>query len=171
MVKNYINLNNGLENRYQFIPRTLVFIQHDQKILFIEKKNHNSFVEGKLNGVGGHFEKGEEPYEAAIREINEETGLVLKDLQLAAMIYIDTNKNPGILVFVFKAFSEDSSVIESREGKLLFLSREEIIKEKRIMKDIPFLLEVCDNHRKKDPPKYIKYHYSDSGELRIDIIN
>lgn len=38
-------------------------------------KNRPAFLEGKLNGIGGHVEEDESPMSAVIREFEEETGL------------------------------------------------------------------------------------------------
>lgn len=44
------------------------------KVLLIEKKRPD-WQAGKLNGVGGHIEKGESPLDAMMREFEEETGM------------------------------------------------------------------------------------------------
>jgi len=155
-------------NRYQLIPRTLAFISHKGKIVFIQKNDKHSLIKGQINGVGGHIEIGEDPYEAVIREIREETGLEVINLQMTAMIFIDTKFNPGILVFVFKADSDGGKLIESNEGRLFLLSRDEVADDKRIMKDVPMLLEICKKHKRGIPPKVIRYHTLNNGDLRID---
>ena len=169
-MKSFVNENLAMKNRYQLVPRTLVFIQHQGKIVFIEKVKNNSVVQGQINGVGGHVELGEEPFGAAIREIYEETGLQVSGLEMAAIIIIDTNTNPGILVFVYKAVSVGGILTESGEGKLVLLSRDEAIKDDRMMEDIPLLLDICDTHRSNNPPRLLRYKTRKNGELRIDII-
>jgi len=160
----------SIKNLYQLVPRTLVFIQHEGKIVFIDKNKNNSLVLGQLNGVGGHVELGEEPYESAIREIREETGLQVTGLEMVALLLIDTEINPGILVFVFKAVSAGGKLIESGEGRLVLLTRDEVNHEKRLMQDIPELLKICENHKTNDPIKILKYFFDKTGRLRIDII-
>lgn len=39
------------------------------------RKNKPDWQRGKLNGVGGHVEKGEKPIECMVREFHEETGV------------------------------------------------------------------------------------------------
>lgn len=169
-MEHFFNDELTLMNRYQLVPRTLIFIKHEGKIVFIEKRKNNSVVKGQMNGVGGHVEMGEEPYESAIREIREETGLQVSGLEIAVLIFIDTKTNPGILVFVFKAVSVGGILTESGEGKLVLLSRDEATKDNRMMEDIPLLLEICDNHQSGDPPRLVRYKSSKNGKLRIDII-
>lgn len=158
-----------IKNRYQFIPRTLVFIKDKDKYLFIQKKNRDSFGFNKLNGVGGHIEKGEEPYEAARREITEETGLHVNNLELAAILFIDINQNPGIQVFVFKSDHFQGNIKQSDEGELQWISVKEIKKNDKFVWDAAKLIEICEKHTIGSHPKIIKYVYNDSGKLRIVI--
>ena len=59
---------------------TLCYISKGDKVLFIHKNEGDSFNSGKYLGVGGHFEEGETPEECILREIFEETGIVLSEL-------------------------------------------------------------------------------------------
>jgi len=126
-----------------------------------------SFGFSKLNGIGGHIEKGEEPYEAAKREILEESGLFIKELDLVAIIFIDIGTNPGVLLFVYKAEYPGGKLKESDEGNLVWMKRNSIKNTKNIVKDIHFLLELIDSYRKDSPPTIAKYLYDESRELRI----
>ena len=155
--------------KYKLIPRTLIFIEKEEKILLIHKNKKDSFGYSKLNGIGGHIEKGEEPFEAAKREIYEESGLSVKNLTLVAIIFIEIGINPGILLFVFKADYSIGEPSASEEGNLYWMSREEISTHTNIIKDIPFLLEISDSHQIDTPPTIGKYLYNKSGELRIVI--
>lgn len=160
---------NVIQSKYQVVPRTLIFIERDEEILLIHKNKRNSFGFSKLNGIGGHIEKGEEPYEAAKREISEESGLIIEELNLIAIIFIDIGTNPGILLFVFKAKYPGGRLKESDEGSLVWMKRILIKSTKNLVKDIHFLLEVSDSYEEGSPPIFAKYKYDESGELRIVI--
>lgn len=64
---------------------TLCYLTKEDKVLFIvkgeTKKNISNMNAGKYLGVGGHVEEHESPYECAYREIEEETGIVRKDIK------------------------------------------------------------------------------------------
>jgi len=158
---------NASPNRYQLIPRTLVFIKNNDKYLLIYKNNQSSFGFDKINGVGGHIEKGEEPFESALREIAEETGLNINNLELTALLFIDTNSNPGIVVFLFKAQYSGGEIIPSIEGELKWMSFPEIEENTNVVFDVPELIKICEIHTTGDKPLILKYSYNDSGELRI----
>jgi 8-oxo-dGTP diphosphatase len=157
-----------IRNRYQMVPRTLIFIQKGEDLLMLSKDKSTSFGYGKINGVGGHMEQGEEPFEAARREILEETGLKVQQLDLAAILFIDIHDTPGIEVFVFKGQYSFGEIQESEEGHLEWMSRVEIEGHEKKVKDLPFLLKVVDEHEPNTPPAMIKYLYDENGEMRIE---
>ena len=158
-----------IQSKYKMVPRTLIFIERDEEILLIHKSKRDSFGFSKLNGIGGHIEKGEEPYEAAKREIFEESGLTIEDLSLVAIIFIDIGTNPGIILFVFKAKYPGGCLKESGEGSLVWMKRSSIKDTKNLVKDIHFLLELSDSYKEGSMSTFVKYLYDENGELRIVI--
>ncbi|HUF60864.1 MAG TPA: SMC-Scp complex subunit ScpB [Verrucomicrobiales bacterium] len=61
----------------QWEPRersVLVFVRKDDQVLLIRKKR--GFGAGKVNAPGGKIDEGESPLEAALREAEEEAGIV-----------------------------------------------------------------------------------------------
>lgn len=163
----HLNSPNFINSRYQMVPRTLVFIKKGENFLLIHKKKPESFGFNKINGVGGHIERGEEPFESAQREIVEETGLVVGGLDLCAILFIDINSTPGIQVFVFKADYQEGEIEHSEEGELCWMSLVEIRNNNEVVFDVPDLIEVCKAHELGAQPQIIKYIYNNSGELRI----
>ena len=158
---------NIIRKRYQMVPRTLIFIEKGERLLMLSKNKSTSFGYGKINGVGGHMEQGEEPFESARREILEETGLQIQQLDLAAILFIDINDTPGIQVFVFKGAYASGRIQDSEEGHLEWMTRAEIEQHEAKVKDLPFLVQVIDKHQPGTPPAMIKYLYDKSGEMRI----
>jgi 8-oxo-dGTP diphosphatase len=54
-------------------------------VLLLNKKRPARLA-GKLNGIGGHIEPGEEPLDAMRREFREESGLVVNDWTPVAVL-------------------------------------------------------------------------------------
>ncbi len=54
---------------------------------------------GKWTNVGGHAEKGEDPYEAMIREAKEEANIDVEDIQLVKSHW---DKERNLLIYLFK---------------------------------------------------------------------
>jgi 8-oxo-dGTP diphosphatase len=158
-----------IRTKYQLVPRTLIFIYKDDKILILKKQKKASFGYGKLNGVGGHIERGEEPFESARREICEEAGITVDDLDMAAILFIDINDTPGIQVFVFKTDYKDGEIRESEEGLLSWMTEEDVLNSDETVKDLPFLLDIVKKHKPGKPPVMVKYIYDDDEKLRIAV--
>lgn len=73
---------------------------YDETHVVLIKKNKPSFMAGLLNGLGGKIETGEAPYDAMVREFNEEAGLKVQWNPLTSF------SNPdGSVVFVYSCFT------------------------------------------------------------------
>lgn len=69
------------------ILTTLCYIEQDDKYLMLHRTSkQNDINQGKWIGVGGHFKEGESPEECLLREVKEETGLVLTSYRLRGII-------------------------------------------------------------------------------------
>ena len=51
--------------------------KHNKTLMLHRVKKENDFHEGKWNGLGGKLEEGETPEECVIREVKEESGLII----------------------------------------------------------------------------------------------
>ena len=66
---------------------TLCYLEKDGKMLMLHRvKEEGDINAGKFLGVGGHFEEGESPFDCAIREIFEETGLAVAALSYRGVV-------------------------------------------------------------------------------------
>ena len=71
-------------NRYE---TTLCYIYGPQGILMLHRtKKENDINKDKFIGVGGHLEHGESPEECVLREVKEETGLLMTSFRLRGII-------------------------------------------------------------------------------------
>ena len=61
----------------------------------MKRSAHRRAFPNRYNGVGGHVEKDEDVFAGAQREIKEETGLDVHNLQLRAVHHIDAGGNTG----------------------------------------------------------------------------
>ena len=81
-------------------------------------KKVNDIHEGKWNGLGGKFEAGETPEECVIREVLEESGLLIRNPKLSGLLMFPKFKGNDWYVFVFDASEFSGELIDSPEGKL-----------------------------------------------------
>ncbi|MFA8342202.1 MAG: NUDIX domain-containing protein [Rhodothermaceae bacterium] len=102
------------------ILATLCYVQKENKTLMLHRvKKENDYHEGKWNGLGGKFEAGETPEECAAREIEEESGLKIKNPKLNGFISFpnfDGKNDWNVFVFTIKEF--EGELIDSPEGNL-----------------------------------------------------
>lgn len=104
-----------------------VILNPENKILLCRsKKWNNQYVT-----PGGHIESGERMEDALRREIREETGLEIYDLQLVSLqesIYSDTFEQPKHFIFIdFVCRTNSSSVtLDDEADDYLWATLEEI---------------------------------------------
>jgi len=107
---------------------TLCYVMDNNRTLMLYRnKKENDYHEGKWNGLGGKFEPGETPEECAIREIFEESGLVVSDANMKGIItfpMFDGKDDWYVFVFVFKKFKGEQ--IDSPEGELEWIPNNEL---------------------------------------------
>lgn len=92
-------------------------INFEHEFLLIEKQRPLN-QKGRYNLPGGKVEIGETPQEAAIRELQEETGLVATHVVLGGKIKDVDAYGEEVVIYCYSAFSVDASApIKPREGE------------------------------------------------------
>lgn len=154
--------------RHLTTPRTLLFLQRDQKWLFIQGAAHKWWA-GKFNGIGGSVEANEDILSAALRETKEETGLYPTQLDLAAVIHIMIE--PAALLFVFIGTLPDGDILPCDEGTFHWLSAQELADPTLpLMPDLPFLLPHLWRWQVSDGPRYFLYDFSDEFTVHEGVL-
>lgn len=97
-----------------------VYLKKDNKILFLVRKKANDTVhqQGIYLPIGGKVELGEGIEDCAIREVLEESGITVRSLKLAGIIYI-RNQGRGEsdwICFVFISTDFKGKAISGSEG-------------------------------------------------------
>lgn len=137
---------------------TLVYCIDHEKVLLIQRKK-KPFV-GYWVAPGGKLEAGESPYQCAVRELQEETGLSAHHLHLRGIV-TETSALPDwqwlMFIYVVTHFS-GTLIHEGPEGKLHWWSFDP---PKEL--DIPeadriFLPKILDLHQ---PIYQATYYYDD----------
>jgi 8-oxo-dGTP diphosphatase len=164
------DLNQGVSNDcYQIIPRVLIFITRGREVLLIKGASSKRLWANLYNGIGGHVEKGEDVISAAYRELAEETGLSNIPLELSAIISIDTGKQTGIGMYVFRGTIEEDKnplLISSSEGDLEWIHQFDMVSIP-LVEDLPALLPKVLAQKPGTPPMFGLYSYSSDGKLTI----
>ena len=108
---------------------TMCYIKKDNKTLMLHRvKKENDVHEGKWVGLGGKIEQGETPEECIIREVKEESGLVIHNPILKGFITFPGFKNDeDWYTFVYTAEEFEGELIDSNEGVLKWVEDSEIL--------------------------------------------
>lgn len=102
------------EKRYSFVLG-FMFNPSRDLVLLIEK-DRPAWQAGKLNGVGGKLEDGEDPMVAMVREFREETGIETSPEAWGLRLFIeDLRTNAEIYTFTTVGKIEDAKQMESEK--------------------------------------------------------
>jgi 8-oxo-dGTP diphosphatase len=153
-------------DRYQIIPRTLIFVTRGEQVLLLKGAAHKRLWANLYNGIGGHIERGEDPLSAARRELSEEACLEVSSLALVGMVIADASESTGIGIFVYKGKYEGGEPVSSEEGQLEWvdvheLDRYPLVEDLRVI--LPRLLGMLSG----DAPFSALYDYDEKDQLRI----
>jgi len=150
--------------RWLTIPRTLCFITHGDDILLLKRGEHKRVYPGRYNGIGGHIERDEDPLSGALREIQEETGLDVKNVRFRGVIHVDAGEATGIMVFVFSAEASSRHFAGNDEGTLEWVPRA-AIDALPLVEDLPILIPLILDSDPSAPPFFAHTSYDTLDRL------
>lgn len=127
-------------NRCEFVELTVLCMVYDDHKILLQNR-----VKSDWKGYtfpGGHVEKGESFVEATIREIKEETGLTVKNLQLCGIKQFPIDHGRYI-VLLYKTNQYEGHLISSQEGEMKWIDRKSL-ENIELVEDFMELLQVFD---------------------------
>ena len=115
------------------VNTTLCYIEKKRCYLMLHRtKKEHDYNHDKWIGIGGKFENGEEPRDCAVREVFEETGLVVEpgDLEYRGIVtFVDTSSEPAYTEFmhIFRTQRFEGSIkTDCDEGSLEWVPIEKL---------------------------------------------
>lgn len=159
----------AVENRWLTIPRTLSFVMNGDDILLMKRAAHKRVFPNQYNGLGGHIERDEDPLAAAVREIEEESGLKVHSMRLRSIHNIDAGEETGILLFVYTAISDSRAIPQDTpEGRLEWVPKSKAL-DLDLVEDLPYLLPRLLDMDDERTPMYahVSYDAADVMQLRF----
>jgi len=101
---------------------TLCFLEKDEKFLML-KKADKLFGGGKWNAPGGKLNNDETFEQCAVREIYEETGLKVKELEECGILKFFEGENFAWHVHVFISNNFEGEMKPGSEGELRWIEK------------------------------------------------
>ena len=133
----------------------------------IYDNNGNVVVQDKINqswgGItfpDGHIEKQESFVDSVIREVKEETGLIIKNPKLCGIKWWEVKRNKRYVVLLFKTNEYSGTLKSSNEGKV-FWTKLETLKTLNLAESFDKIIDVfCEDNvqeyiQRRDHDKWI----------------
>ncbi len=139
------------------ILTVLCLVQDGDRLLLQDR------VKADWHGVtlpGGHVEPGESFVRAAVREVQEETGLTVLDPRLCGVKQFQTDNGARYVVLLFRAAQFTGELRSSAEGRMFWARREEL-PGLPLVADFAQLLAVCERGDLSE------FQYGPEGDVRL----
>ena len=92
--------------------------------VLVQRRNDPNW--GGITFPGGHVEQGESFVESTIREMQEETGLTVKNLHLCGLRQFYNREGIRYIVMLFRAEGYEGQLHSSREGEVFWVDESEL---------------------------------------------
>jgi 8-oxo-dGTP diphosphatase len=142
-----------------FLKYTLCFLTYENDVLMLLRNKPPN--KGLWNGVGGHIEQGETPYQACIREVYEETGFKINNAHFSGILtWSDFEIDNGGL-YIFTANAPHPQFKPTNEGQLAWYPRDYMLSSDQVVSNIHYFGPPTLNNA---PEKEYYCHYQ-NGKL------
>lgn len=152
-------------NRWLVIPRTLCLVTHGNDILLMKRGPHKRVFPNRYNGLGGHLERDEDPLTCAVREIREEAGIEVTNVQLRGVVNIDAGQATGIILLVYTAEALSRDVHDCDEGTLEWVPLAQAT-QKDLVEDLPLVLPKLFGPAALSQPFAAHVSYDDNDQMQ-----
>ena len=106
---------------------TLCYIENNDCYLMLHRtKKKKDVNKDKWIGVGGHAEGNETPQECPLREVKEETGLLLTSYKFRGLITFISDEYEAEMMCLFTADGYTGELITCDEGELEWVKKSDV---------------------------------------------
>lgn len=133
-------------------------------LMLLRNAKQNDVNSGKWIGVGGKFEPNETPRQCMVREIREETGIVLQQeaVLFRGIVYFHYAHEEDEKIWIYSAYCNNDHFDPCDEGELHWIKKEEILNLSLWQGDRIFLDKLLKDD---ETPFCLDLFYDDEGNL------
>lgn len=106
------------------ILSTMCMIEDENGHILVQNRNKKDWP--GITFPGGHVEQNETIEESVVREIKEETGLVISKLLLCGVMEWPWDNKSRYLAFIYKTKTFSGTIKNSEEGELLWIDKKDL---------------------------------------------
>lgn len=146
-----------MAHREQTIFVNMCMVTDGSKVLVIDRKKKDW---PGITFPGGHVEKNESFVEAVIREVYEETGLMIKDPVLCGTKQFREDEDTRYVVLFYKATRFSGELASSNEGEVFWIERTELTRYPLAL-DMEAMVQVMESDELSE-----FYYYKENGSWK-----
>ena len=136
-----------MERQEKIVITNMCMIYDDKGNVVVEDK-----IVDDSHGLifpGGHVEEREAISDSVIREVFEETGLIIKNPQLCGIKDWVQKDGARYMVFLYKTNDFEGEILSSKEGKVFWIKKADINKYK-LSTDFIEIFNVIENSNSRN---------------------
>ena len=122
IIKNILLKENTKD--YSNYKTAIAILFYQEKILILQRGSTAPWMPNKWSLVGGVVDEGENPKQSVIREIKEEIGVDISDLEFIEMY--DAGRDSGKLYYFVGNLSSDKIDLDYENQDYAFISQDEM---------------------------------------------
>ncbi|MBI9045877.1 MAG: NUDIX domain-containing protein [Anaerolineaceae bacterium] len=148
------------------IAFTLCFLTRSDQVLLL--KRNKSPNKGCWNGVGGHIEKGESPYEGCLREALEETGYRIEQARFGGILTWQgfEIQDGGLYIFTAETPPDHGQIMDI-EGRLAWKPMDFLFHSAHVVSNLHLTAPHIFNN---SPAKQYHFEYH-KGQMKRHIVH
>lgn len=128
---------------------TLCYIENNDCYLMLHRtKKKKDVNKDKWIGVGGHAEGNETPQECLLREVKEETGLLLTSYKFRGLITFISDEYEAEMMCLFTADGYTGELITCDEGELEWVKKSDVSQLPTWEGDAQFLKLLLEDEKR-----------------------
>ena len=133
-----------MERYSKVILSNMCMVYNDNNEILVQMRIKKDW--GGLTFPGGHVEDNESLIESVIREMKEETGLIIKNPRLVGVYEWPWENNSRYLAFLYKTNEYEGDILSSKEGEVFWIKKENI-KDYKLSTDFEDIFNIMNKEK------------------------